>query len=412
MRKFFIMAAATAMSLSVTSIASADTCDSDVVLVQGSSASQAIIQALAPVAYALTPSVKIVYSNVGSSGGGVYDTLFPPSGTGGVPTGSATIYYLGGTATSCTFDAAQPTDVIGVSDVYPSSLAGVAIGAPFPTMPSPVTLPADVVDTLGPVQAFTISVHDDPSFPVAISAEAAFNTFGITAKTTGDASFAVAPWTVIGEIYGRGEGSGTWQTWARNLGLITSKPVSTPAANTGAVLSGLTMNADAAAIGIVALNDLVSAQLNATAGSPISARPLAFRAYNQDFAYYTSSTATATDMINVRDGHYQTWANLHFLAHKNTGGDFSANVKAVLGLLETQQAIQAVAKIRAVPNCAMQVSRSSDGGDFSAYTPTKPCGCFFEASSSGTAPATCKTCTADGDCGASGQCDFGFCEAK
>ena len=415
MRKFLIMAAGTALSLSVASNALAVDCDPAAVYIHGSSASQPIIQALGPVAAALTPPVKIVYDSTGSSGAGIVDIINPPGTANGVAPAGGTDYTTS-TGVSCLYVAGTiPTDVIGVSDVYASSLAGAAItgGATgYTIVPDPATLPADVVDTLGPVQAFTISVHDDPSFPVAISAAAAFNVFGVTSKTTGDATYAVAPWTVIGEIFLRGQGSGTWQTWARNLGLNPAKVASTTAAKSGDVLSGLQANSDAAAIGIVALNDLVAAKIKSPSTTQI--RPLAFKAKGQDFAYYTSGTATGTDMINVRDGHYQTWANLHFLAHKATAGDFSPNVKKVLGLLESQAAIQAMAGVRAVPTCAMQVSRSSDGGDFTAFKPTKPCGCFFEASASGAAPtsSTCKACTADADCGASGQCDFGYCEAK
>ena len=232
---------------------------------------------------------------------------------------------------------------------------------------------------------------------MAISAEAAFNIFGITARG-GDASFNVTPWTVVADIFGRAQDSGTWQTWARNLGLVTQKPVTTPQTGAGAVLAALNTANRASAIGIIALNDIVP-----TAGVAPKVRPLAFKARGQDFAYYPSSTSTSSDMINVRDGHYQTWANLHFFARKDTAGDYSAPVKTVLGLLEGKEAVSAVTKIRAVPKCAMQVSRDADGGDFKSYAPAKPCGCFFEAEASGTAPTTCKTCADDTTCGATGS---------
>jgi hypothetical protein len=288
---------------------------------------------------------------------------------------------------------------IGVSDVYASSCNGV------PGLGDTTALPAGVVDTLGPVQAFTLAVHDDPSFPVAISAEAAFNIFGITARG-GDASFNVGPWSVVADIYGRPQDSGTWQTWARNLGLLPQKPVTTPKTGAKDVLGALDTAQVGSAIGIIALNDIV-----ATNGVAPKVRPLAFRAKGQDFAYYPNSTSTASDMINVRDGHYAVWGNIHFFA-RQTGGNFAPNVKTVLDLLQGKDAVSAVSKIRAVPKCAMQVSRSADAGDFSAYKPDKPCGCFFEQEASGTAPASCKACTDDGPCGSTGQCVFGFCEAK
>ena len=84
MRKFCIIAAATVVSLSVASNALAADCDSDVVLVRGSSASQKLIEAVAKVA--VGQGVKIVYSNSGSSCvGGVYEAVTPVATTTGGP---------------------------------------------------------------------------------------------------------------------------------------------------------------------------------------------------------------------------------------------------------------------------------------------------------------------------------------
>jgi len=397
MRKFCIVAAGSFLSLFAATNAFAAECPADAVFVRGSSASQPLIEAIAKVA--LGQGIKIVYEGKsGSCGGGVYEAVTPVAGRATAAPSAFTTYDLAAPTGSC--DPGRAAD-IGVSDVYASSCQGIS-GLPT------TTLPPGVTDTLGPVQAFTLAVYDDPSFPVAISAAAAFNIFGITARG-GKPEFNVAPWTVVADIFARDEKSGTWQTWARNLGIPSQKTVTTPANTTGDVLGGIAAANRASAIGILALNDIVPKN-----GVAPKVRALAFKAKDQDFAYYPSSTSTAADLINVRDGHYQTWANLHFFARKDSGGDYSPSVKKVLSLLEGKEAAAAVAKIRAVPTCAMQVSRASDGGDFSAYTPAAPCGCFFEATASGTPPATCKTCT-EGDnstCGSSGQCVFGYCEAK
>lgn len=391
-------AAAVAALLCVASNAAAADCDADVVLVRGSSASQKLIEAVAKVA--VGSGVKIVYSKDGSScAGGVYEAVTPVTDTTGRAT-TALLSYGADTSATCTFTTPRAAD-IGVSDVYPSSCQGLV---------ATTTLPADVTDTLGPIQAFTLAVYDDASFPVAISAEAAFNIFGVTGRNGDNASFGVAPWNVVADVFGRPESSGTWQTWARNLGLPTQKPVSTPKSGAGDVLAALNTSNRASAIGIIALNDIVP-----TGGVAPKVRPLAFKAKGQSFAYYPNSTSTATDMINVRDGHYAVWANLHFLARKNVNGDYAPKVKTVLDLLEGQEAASAVAKTRAVPKCAMQVSRAADAGDFKAYKAEKPCGCFFEKEAAGTAPAACKACTTENaatTCGGDQQCVFGFCEAK
>ena len=48
------------------------------------------------------------------------------------------------------------------------------------------------------------------------------------------------------------------------------------------------------------------------------------------------------------------------------------------------------------------------------YTPAAPCGCAFDAKVAGTAPASCKACTADTDCagGTATHCRYGYCEAN
>jgi hypothetical protein len=65
-----------------------------------------------------------------------------------------------------------------------------------------------------------------------------------------------------------------------------------------------------------------------------------------------------------------------------------------------------------VPDCAMRVKRSADGGDLSLYTPAEPCGCYFESKvPMGMAPAACMTCMNDSTCG-TGKCHHGYCEVQ
>ncbi|HEY1585438.1 MAG TPA: hypothetical protein VGH63_07085, partial [Polyangia bacterium] len=60
--------------------------------------------------------------------------------------------------------------------------------------------------------------------------------------------------------------------------------------------------------------------------------------------------------------------------------------------------------------CAMKVSRTIEGGDQALFSPTEPCGCYFEANVPG-GSTTCTVCTDDTPCGG-GKCRHGYCEAK
>src|SRR6202012_4160618 len=74
-------------------------------------------------------------------------------------------------------------------------------------------------------------------------------------------------------------------------------------------------------------------------------------------------------------------------------------------------ALADVVKVGLIPECAMQVTRSEDGGDLSPYTPSEPCTCYYLSKIPGAAgtPAGCTACTAAADCGG-GACNHGFCE--
>ena len=63
-----------------------------------------------------------------------------------------------------------------------------------------------------------------------------------------------------------------------------------------------------------------------------------------------------------------------------------------------------------VPQCAMKVSRTVEGGPLARYSSPEPCHCYFEQKVGGSAPAGCQTCTGDDSC-AGGKCSRGFCEA-
>ena len=53
-----------------------------------------------------------------------------------------------------------------------------------------------------------------------------------------------------------------------------------------------------------------------------------------------------------------------------------------------------------VPQCAMKVSRTVEGGPLARYSPPEPCHCYYEQKVGGGAPASCQACTADDGCAA------------
>ncbi len=63
-----------------------------------------------------------------------------------------------------------------------------------------------------------------------------------------------------------------------------------------------------------------------------------------------------------------------------------------------------------VPACAMKVSRGSEGGPEALFTPSAPCGCYYE-SKVPMGSTSCTVCTDNTPCGG-GMCRHGYCEAK
>jgi hypothetical protein len=162
---------------------------------------------------------------------------------------------------------------------------------------------------------------------------------------------------------------------------------------------------------------------------------LAFQGPGQKYGFYPDSTPSLKDKRNVRDGHYLPWAYTEYItkvdaSHVPTNALVARLIDLVQGDKETHivskagvspafdlDSVQVIARNGLVPDCAMQVSRKIDGGDFSLYSPSAPCGCAFEASAEPTLKTDpkwktrCTTCTSDGTCG-SGKCRHGYCEAR
>ena len=150
-----------------------------------------------------------------------------------------------------------------------------------------------------------------------------------------------------------------------------------------------------------------------------SVRTLAFQARDQSCAWWPDSTATAFDKQNVRDGHYHMWSYTHWLLQLDKDGKpRNPDAQRVIDLLVGNptspapafEPIDAVVKAGLIPQCAMRVQRSREGGDFTRYVPPLPCGCYFDKLQS-TQGSRCMSCADSSTCGG-GVCRHGFCEAS
>jgi hypothetical protein len=149
---------------------------------------------------------------------------------------------------------------------------------------------------------------------------------------------------------------------------------------------------------------------------------VAFQGAGQSKAYYPDSDANAVDKKNVRDGHYVIQGPLHFFTGLSNGQP-TATAKLVLDWVtgaapidpsDTNNTgyISTVALAGDVPQCAMKVQISKDGGLFSPFTPPVSCNCFFDkaVTKSTAAPAGCVACSSDSPCTGGKHCQTGYCE--
>lgn len=368
------------------------------VFMGGSSAIEPILGQLA-VQIKAKQGVSIVYKPISSCLG--VSAISPPAD---VPDQQ----YLTGTADYYTVDPTDSTKVvintcnlsgntiatIGISDVSFDSCQGAA-------------KPATIGEWAGPVQPMLIIVPKANVTTTAISAEQAAAIWGCGAQS------GVGKFTDLSAIQQRSATSGTQILVARNIGVPESAFKGVANSSGGVLVQSLLSVPDPqTAIGFLA-NDAY-----ATRRRQISS--IAFRGIKQTKAYYADSDAIATDLKNVRDGHYVIQGPLHFFS-KLTGTPPAPapNAKLVLDWLtgaapiNPQDPYGYVATVAAggdVPQCAMKVKLDKDGGKFSPFTPAVSCHCAFEKVVSPATAVACKACTADTDCTGGTRCQTGYCE--
>jgi hypothetical protein len=266
-------------------------------------------------------------------------------------------------------------------------------------------VPADIGVSLGPVQAYVLAVPE-ASDETVITAEEAYFTFGF-----GSAGM-VMPWDDETQMQIRTATKSTLLSWAFNIAVPVNKWKGVRHDGSTMVVNALRTSASPQkAIGILGAEvyDQFRNELDI----------LAFRAYGQWAAYYPDSTASALDKKNVRDGHYTVWSPTVYMTRVTGGVPDNARAKYVIDLILGKTVSPtpnfnptlAVVHNGLVPDCAMKVQRSAEGGELSHYQPVEDCTCYYESQ---VATTTCTQCETTTECTAAGGgvCRNGYCEEQ
>ncbi len=411
------------------------------VYMSGSSAFMPVVQAVANV---LGATANIVYQKPGSCEGLLY--VLGDMGAAVLPDTDAALQMIPNEASSAGTACTLPTISVGamtaaaakidiaVSDVYTSTCQ-----ASFD--PNLISVGTGTKEYFGPIQAMTIAVPSLSTEQV-ISAEAAYMVFGFGAAT---APNTISPWSVPADIFVRFWDSGTLEMIATAINLpgskwvtATNKTFAQTAGSTGVMQTDLTTSAAKSTPDTNATIGILGAA-NYEAGL----RPLSFQASGQECGYLPDSSSTAHDKINVRQGRYAIWGPEHLIVNVDGSGNpigqngNTATVQAVVNALIATSLAPAASSSDAgaattlteaqvgtlidaisapatgvVPQCAMQVSRTTEVGPEASYAPLAACSCRFEAAA-GSMTKTCTMCTADTGCsGTTPKCHYGYCEAE
>jgi hypothetical protein len=308
-------------------------------------------------------------------------------------TGTASYWDAAGKEQSCDLELVGDDADFGIGGTYATQCPGIS------------SLPPDVGDFIGPVQPYTFVVPKASS-QVSISAAAAYFVYGFGA--TGQAE----PWTDESQIITRDPNSGA----AIIVALATGVPV--------AKLKGVDAKTNGNTVTLVSTSPTPEKAIGFCSGETADANLgviniLAYQHFGQTCGYWPSSTPTSFDKRNVRDGHYALWAPLHVFAKVDgTGKPTNPAAAKVVGYLTTGEGAPAgvdplALEIQggAIPDCAMEVKRSSDMGPIESYAPDAPCGCFFESVATGA--TSCEACGSDAECPVNApNCRYGFCEVN
>lgn len=320
--------------------------------------------------------------------------------TGKIVAKNATLNYTPSTGEDSSWNPSKPSAQCTV-DVDAGLPVQLGIGATFLTSCS---LPVPTVTTaqfVGPNQGYSFVVPKASS-QIAITAEEGYFVFGYGANDQ------LSPWNDESYVFARTSTKSTALTLSSVVGLPVGKLKGVLYDQSSQVLNSVATSTDPEkTIGMLG-TEIYDANRD-------KVNLLAFRAFNQKYAYYPDSTPTAFDKRNLRDGHYIPWAPTIYIGPVDGTGNLTGNAKTMFDLVMGNTKYSDVdglldtVHVGLIPACAMHVTRPADGADLSRVTPPVPCDCYFEKNVAN-GSTTCTACTDDGPCG-TGKCRFGYCEA-
>jgi hypothetical protein len=382
-----------------------------IVYATGSSAAKPFLQQIAQ--QLVSEGVFIVYTATGSCVGVDAVVNGTRMTTGAAPAPAATATYWDSSSSSgksCDLSSSGVTADLAISDVFAQTCPGFEL----------TDLDAqNVRDAHGPIQTMTFAVPASSPYS-ELSAQAAYFVFGFgAAGGVLDPTLEHSTWDDEKFVFLRSATSGTQAMLANAIGVPAGRWRGKAHKTSDEVAAELeSAGADettaASAIGILAADYIDTKNLRA------QIRMLAYQDTRGPCAVYPDSSAGARDKQNVRDGHYPLWGPLHLLYKVNQSGDppNESNRKEVTDLVgylsgskalpNGVQLLDVYAQSGLVPECAMRVSRTSDGGELTPHEPDSPCACLFEAKATG--HTDCTPCTAQDDCARGETCSQGYCE--
>jgi ABC-type phosphate transport system substrate-binding protein len=384
------------------------TADGTVIYVTGSTAAKPFLQQIAQ--QLALQKVFVVYTSVGSCTGVdaiVNGTLMR---TGAAPLPASATYWDASSSKACDLPAQGVAADLGISDVFAPSCPGFEL-----TNLQSVS----IRDAHGPIQTMTFAVPANSKYS-QISQQAAYLVFGFGKDgQVLDPSGKQQIWKDEDSLLQRNASSGTQAMLAAAIGVPPAqwkgKLNKSSDDVAGALQAAAATQATAdATIGILGADYVDSRNLRP------QIRFLAYQDSHQGCAVTPDSTDKSQDKQNVRDGHYPLWGPLHLLYKVDAKGNpqnaaIRDELSNMVGYLSGTKALPNGVKLfdvyassGLVPECAMHVTRSADGGPIVPTRQDNPCSCTFDLATTG--KTDCAECKVQGDCASGELCSQGYCE--